>query len=148
MCSNLLLLRSLSRGFKIIKIDLLCCFADFRKDFNTVLKKNLWKRLEWIMIPLKLRVVMTRLYKNIIFKFRTTGGWSKEVNYNNKFKQGCPLSTTHFDIYINKLEECLENVGCVGPMLTSIVTTFLLYVENIVLFTRNHYNLVKKLRIL
>jgi hypothetical protein len=39
--------------------------------------------------------------------FKNTKGWSKEINYNIRVKQGCPLSHTLFGIYIDKLEECL-----------------------------------------
>jgi hypothetical protein len=34
------------------KTNLLCYFVDFRKDFNTVLRMNLWNRLEEIEVPL------------------------------------------------------------------------------------------------
>jgi hypothetical protein len=35
------------------------------------------------------------------------------------------LSPTLFGIYINKLEDCLEKAGCVGPTLTGIVIKLL-----------------------
>ena len=84
-------------------------------------RKNLWNRLEKIKVPLELRVVAIRMYENVIAKFKRNKGWSKDINYNIRFKQGCPLSPTLFGIYIDKLEECLEKAGCVGPTLTGIV---------------------------
>jgi hypothetical protein len=95
-----------------------------------------------------LRVVAIRLYENVISKFRNTEGWSEEINCNIGVKQGCPLSPTLFGIYIDKLEDCLEEAGCVGPTLASIVIILLLYVDDIVLMERNPYDLGKQLRIL
>jgi hypothetical protein len=58
------------------------------------------------------------------------------------------LSPTLFGIYIDKLEDCLEVAGCVGPTLASIVIILLLYANDIVLMARNPYDLSKQLRIL
>jgi hypothetical protein len=68
-----------------------------------------------------LRVVAIRLYENVISKFRNTEGWLEEINCNIGVKQGCPLSPTLFGIYIDKLEGCLEEVGCVSMTLVGIV---------------------------
>jgi len=48
------------------------------------------------MVPPELRVVVTRLYKNVISKLKTTKGWSEEINCNIKVKQGCLLSLILF----------------------------------------------------
>jgi hypothetical protein len=130
------------------KIDLLCCFIDFRKYFDIVPRTNLWNRLEELKVPFKLRVVAIRLYEKVISKFRNTEGWSEEINCNIGVKQGCPLSPTLFNIYIDKLEDCLEDAGCVGPTLVSIVIILLLYANDIVLMEKIPYDLGKKLIIL
>jgi hypothetical protein len=78
----------------------------------------------------------------------TLEGWSKEINCNIGVKQGCPLSPTLFGIYIDKLEGCLEEVGCVSPTLAGIVIILLLYVDDIVLMVRSPYDLDKQLKIL
>jgi hypothetical protein len=56
------------------KTSLLCCFVDFRKVFDTMTMTNLWIRLEELKVPFKLRVVIIRLYKNVISKFRNIEG--------------------------------------------------------------------------
>jgi hypothetical protein len=89
-----------------------------------------------------------RMYENVISKLKNIEGWSKEINFNIGFKQGCPLSPTLFDIYIDKLEYCLEKAGCVIPTLTGIVINLLLYVNDIVLMERNPRDLENQLRIL
>jgi hypothetical protein len=112
--------------------------VDLRKYFDIVPRKSLWDRLEVIKVSFQLRDASIRLYKNVVSKFKNTKGWSKEINYNIGVKQGCPLSPTLFGIYIDKLEEFLEEAGCVGPTLTDIVINqLLLYVDDIVLMGRS-----------
>jgi hypothetical protein len=105
---HLVTFRIIAEEFHNTKTNLFCCFVDFRKSFDMVPRKNLWNRLEEIKVPLELRVVAIRMYENIIAKLKNTEGWSKKIHYNIGVKQGCPLSATLFDIYIDKLEDCLE----------------------------------------
>jgi len=99
-------------------------------------------------MPLELRVFVTRLYENIIAKFRTIECWWEEIKCNIIVKQGYPLSPTLFGIYIGKLEECLEVARCDDPGLTGMVITFLLYVDDIVLLAKSPNDLDKQLRML
>ena len=147
---HLVTFRIIAEEFRNTKTNLFCCFVDFRKAFDMVPRKNLWNRLEEIKVPLELRVVAIRMYENVIAKFKNIEGWSKEINYNIRAKQGCPLSPTLFCIYIDKLEDCLENVGCVGPTLTDIVINLLLYANDIILLARTRipHDLGEKLIIL
>jgi hypothetical protein len=57
------------------------------------------------------------------------------------------LSPTLFGIHIDKLEECLEKEGCVGPTLTGIVINLLFYADDIILMESPH-DLQNQLRIL
>jgi hypothetical protein len=102
-------------------------------------------RLEERKVPFELTVVLIRLYKNVIAKFRNTKCWSEELNCNIGVKQGCPLSPTLFGIYIDKLEGCLEEVSCVSPTLAGIII-ILLCVDDIVLMVRSPCDLDKQLK--
>jgi hypothetical protein len=55
----------------------------------------------------------------------------------------CPLPFLAY-----KLEECLEEAGCVGPRLTGIVINLLFYDDDIVLMARGLHDLENQLRIL
>jgi hypothetical protein len=134
--------------FRNTKTNIFCCFVEFRKAFDMVPRKNLWNRLEEIKVPLELRFVAIRMYENVISKFKNTEGWSKGINCNIRVKQGCPLSSNPFGIYIDKLEECLEKAGCVIPTLTSIIISLLIYENDIVLMERSPHDLENQLRIL
>jgi hypothetical protein len=95
-------------------------------------------------VPFELRGVAVRLYEKFISNFRNTRGCSEEINYNIGSKKGFPLSPTLFGIYINKLEDCLEDAGCVGLTLTSIVI-ILIYVDDIFIMEKSTYDLCKQL---
>ena len=140
-------LGSLQRN-SIIKSDLFCGFVDFRKAFDTVPRNNLWNRLEELKVPFELRVIAIRLYENVIVNFKNNGGWTTNINCNIGVEQCFPLSPTFFGNYIDKLERCLEEAGCVGAILLGIVIILLLYADDIVLMTRCPSDLDKQLRIL
>ena len=57
------------------KSNIFCFFVDFRKDFDTVPKNNLWNRLEELKVTFELRATTVRLYENVITKFKTNEGW-------------------------------------------------------------------------
>ena len=123
-------LRIIVQEFCNTKINLLCYFVDFRKTFDTVFRKKLWDRLEEIKVFFELSVVSTRFSENIISKFIKTR------------RPGEKKLTAIL------LEECLEEVGCVGPSLTDIVINLLLYVDDIVLMAMSPHDLENQLIIL
>lgn len=57
------------------------------------------------------------------------------------------MSPTLFGIYIDNIEECLDDVHCDGSIIIGIVLTHLLYVEKFSLLMRSHYDLGKQLKI-
>ena len=130
------------------KYNLFCCFVDFRRAFDTLPRTNLWNRLEELKVPSGMRAAAIRLYENVIAKFKTNEGWSKNIKCNIRVKQGCPLSPTLFGIYIYNLEGCLEEVGCADTILAGIVVILFLYADNIVLLAWCPSDLDKKLRLL
>ena len=59
-----------------------------------------------------------------------------------------PTSPTLFEIYIDKLEGCLEDAICVSTILAGIVIILLLYADDIVILARCPFDLDKQLRLL
>ena len=49
--------------------------------------------------------------------------------------QRCPLSPTHFGLYIDEVSHYIERIGCSGACLTGIAMQILLYVDDIVLIS-------------
>ena len=127
------------------KSNLFCCFLDFRRVFDSVPRNNLSNRLEELKVPFELRATSIRLYENVIAKFKSNEGWSRDLKCNIRVKQGCPLSPTLFGIYIDKLEGCLEEAGCANMILAGTVIILLLYLDDIVLLERCPSDLDKQL---
>lgn len=95
----LVLLRIIAKEFHNNKNNNFCCFVGFRRVFDTIPRTKIWNRLEEIMVPLELRVVVTRLYENDIAKLKTIKGQLEEIKCNIGVKQGCPLFLTLFRRY-------------------------------------------------
>ena len=95
-----------------------------------------------------MRAAAIRLYEKVIVKSKNNEGWAIDINCNIGVKQGFPLSPTLFGIYIDKLENRLEEVGCVGTILAGIVIILLLYADDIVLMEILPYGINKQLIIL
>ena len=144
---HLVTLRIIVEECRNDKSNLLCCFVEFRKAFDTVPRNNLWNRLEELNVPFELRAATIRLYENVIAKLKSNEGWSKDIKCNIEIKQGCPLSPTLFGIYIDKLEGCLEEAGCAGTIFAGIAIILLLYANYIFLLARCPSDLDKKLRL-
>eukprot|EP00253_Pinus_taeda_P016131 PITA_16131 len=88
---HLVTLRIIMEECRNDKSNLFCCFVDFKKDFDTVPRNNLWNRLEELKVPFELRVATIRLYENVIAKLKSNDGWLKDIKCNIRVKQGCPL---------------------------------------------------------
>ena len=107
---HLIMLRIIMEECHNDKSNPFCCFVDFRKAFDMVPINNLQNRLEELNVPFELRVAAIRLYENAIAKLKRNERWSKNIKCNIRVKQGFPLSSTLFGIYIDKLEGCLEEI--------------------------------------
>ena len=97
--NHLVTLRIIVEECRNDKSNLFCCFVDFRKAFDTVPRNNLWNRFEELKVPFELRAAVIRLYENVIVKFKSNEGWSRDIKCNIGFKQGFPVSPTLFGIY-------------------------------------------------
>ena len=123
---HLITLRIIMEECRNDKSNLFCCFVDFRKAFDIVPRNNLWNRLEELKVPFELRAASIRLYENVIAKFKSNEGWSRDIKCNIGVKQGFPLSPTLFGIYIDNLEGFLEEASYAGTFLAGIVIILLL----------------------
>ena len=106
---------------------------EFRKSFNAVPRNNLWNRLEDLKVHFELRASTIRMYETLIDKFKTTCEWPRYINCNIGVNIGFPLSPTIFDIYIDKMKDCLEEAGWVGTTLTGMVIILLLYAKDVIM---------------
>ena len=74
--------------------------------------------------------------------------FSEDIKCNIGLEEGWSLSPTLFGIYIDKLDNWLETIGCANTILVGIATILLVYSDAIVLLEICPYDIDKKLRIL
>jgi hypothetical protein len=115
------------------KEEVFCCFVDFQKDFDTVLREKLWHRMEELGVPIHLRVAIHRLYEEVKVKIRTSTAISESFRSDIGVKQGPPLSPTLFGLYIDKLEKWLNLQEGDGALLGEFVIRLLLYAYDLIL---------------
>ena len=89
-------------------------FLDFSKAFDTCNHKCLEFKLRKLKVGNTLLRAIKRLYKNATAVASVNGCNSKEFPLKVGTAQGCPLSPTLFDVYINDLVLKLERSkhGC------------------------------------
>jgi hypothetical protein len=76
--------------------------------FDTVPRDALFQRLRDIGISEILLVTIMRLYESILGCLGMAYGLSDFIQSTIGLKQGCPLSSTLFGVYIDELESFLH----------------------------------------
>jgi hypothetical protein len=119
------------------KEEVLCCFVDFKKSFDTVPREKIWHRMEELGVPMHLRAAIHRLYEEVKVKIRTSTSIFESFRSDIGVKQGCPLSPTLFGLYIEKLEEWLNLQEGDGSLLGEFVIRLLLYADDLILIAKS-----------
>ena len=86
---------------KLNKLDTYACFVDFRKAFDSVTRELLWQKMAANGINGKYLDCIQALCTNMTSSVRINDDFSPPFSINRGVKQGCPLSPTLFNIFIN-----------------------------------------------
>lgn len=78
-------------------------FIDYEKAFDTLHRKTLWKIMERRGIPLHLIQVIKSIYAKTMNRISIKGKLSEEFMINKGVRQGCSLSPSLFNIYIDDI---------------------------------------------
>jgi hypothetical protein len=90
---------------KIENMQTYVLFVDFRKAFDMIPHAALFKKLHSAGVRKKFLRFIKLLYANPQVKVKVGGRVSDPVEYMKGVKQGCPLSGTLFNVYINDILE-------------------------------------------
>jgi exonuclease III len=114
------------------KKDTFLCFVDFRKAFDTVWHNGLWKRLWDSGVRGKAWRIVRKLYASISAKVRLGDKTSRQVKMKQGVRQGCPLSPTLFNYFVDELSTQLRKSGY-GSKFNGLDVGALLYADDVVL---------------
>ena len=85
------------------KLDTYCCCMDFKKAFDSISREFLWHKLANYGINSQILGCLQATYTNVTSSLKIINKMSTPFEINCGLKQGCALSSTFFNIFINDL---------------------------------------------
>ena len=94
---------------------LLLVFVDFTKAFDTIDRERLWDKLRRMGVPERVLSMFRMAYGEVWGRIRDEdGSWSPYVSFRTGVKQGDPLSTLFFILFLNDIVNFLRLNGARG----------------------------------
>lgn len=93
------------------KSQLFLAFLDMERAYDSVPHARLWDKLRKLNLEQRLIELIKEMYRDCTAIYELDKYKSQEVKLNIGLKQGCPLSPTLFNIYINELLNKLDKEG-------------------------------------
>ena len=118
------------------KKDTYCCFIDVKKAYDSVWREGLWMRLWEEGVRGKLWRVIRNMYRSIQSVVLINDDRTEWFNVDVGVRQGCVLSPTLFNIFINRVIKEVKAMRK-GVMINQIMVSILLFADDIVLITDN-----------
>lgn len=147
---QIFIIQSLVNQAKHSKRKLYCCFVDFKKAFDLVPRDTLWSILEQRGMKGKVLTSLKSMYAADKACVLTPDGPTEMFDCSIGVKQGCPASPLLFSLYLDELEQLLENahaeIDC--PRLQSLLVAILLFADDIAMFSYSRRGLQRQLDIL
>ena len=86
-------------------------FLDLKRAFDTVWREGLYFKLLKFGLSSKLVTIIKDMYSKTQCKVNINGSMSNIIEYFSGMRQGCNLSPTLFNLYLNDLPNFLKNNG-------------------------------------
>ena len=112
-------------------------FVDFSKTSDSVPRNTLFDKLRTAGIKGHFLEVLMSMHSNDMSAFKIDNKITQMFLCHNGVKQGCMLSPTLFNIYLNDLPEMLNIASTTEVMLRERPTHCLLYAHDLVIFARS-----------
>jgi hypothetical protein len=121
-----------------------CAFIDLKKAYDCVDRTLLWKTLETMGVNGRMKTAVKSLYDHVQCCVRVNGFDTDWFDVKGGLKQGCALSPTLFNLFINDLSTCLLALGkgvCLGHERVAL----LMYADDLVLIAESPEDLQEML---
>ena len=116
--------------------DTFMFFIDFKKAFDTVWQDGLWRSLWHSGVKGKAWRIIRSLYANTSSRVKAGSKLSREFRIKQGVRQGCPLSPTLLNCFVDELIVSLGALG-VGVQVGHKLIDGLLYADDVVLLAES-----------
>ena len=123
------------------KLPTFCAFIDFKKAYDSINRNILWSKLTAAGINGKLMSSLKSLYSNVSSCVRVNNVYSEWFNVPAGLRQGCSLSPTLFNFYINDFVTTIKALDKGLVIDGQGKVSILLYADDIVLLAENESDL-------
>ena len=130
------------------KSKLFSCFVDFKKAFDSIWHEGLMYKLLESGIGGKTYDIIKSMYTNNKCAVKIDGKHTDFFPQSRGVRQGCSLSPTLFNIYIDELTKMLEQSTAPGITLTNTEVKCLLFADDLLLLSPTKEGLQQQLDLL
>ena len=142
---HILLLKALIDSYKQKKKHIYACFVDFSSAFDSIWHQGLIYKMYKNGFSNKIIKLLQSMYNKIQSCVKKQGVISESFNCNKGTRQGCSLSPTLFNIYVNDLEKCINSEDCDPVKVGQQATGCLMYADDILILSQSANGLQKSL---
>ena len=145
---HIFVLKCLIEEAKSKKSRIYSCFIDLKKAFDTVwIQGLLYKLVCKYNISPKLCRLLKCMYDNLKTQVYSNGYLGDIFNISIGTRQGCNLSPTLLNLFINDLPSILHKADCDPVTMHSERISILMYADDMILMSRSQKGLEKSLKI-
>ena len=142
---HVLVLKTLIDSYKNKKRPLFACFIDFRKAYDSVWREGLFYKLMQYGCSKNFVRVLLSMYSSVRVAVKLNAGVTPFFTSNIGLKQGCNLSPTLFNVFINDIPELFTPTACDPVHLGDTKVSCLLYADDLVLLSQSDSGLQESL---
>ena len=128
------------------KEKLYVCFVDFEKAFDSVWHKGHFYKIQQVGINGNVLKLIKDLYQKTQCAIKTNNGITEFFKYTKGVRQGCPLSPTLFNLYVDGIFDTINNNSISDVYLNerNKINT-LMYADDLVLISRTKEGLQRQI---
>jgi exonuclease III len=145
---HIFVLRTIIDYAKSISKRVFCCFVDLSKAFDSVWRIGLFYKMFNHKLGTKVISIVQNMYAKVVACVRSNGKLSNSFSLDVGTRQGCNLSPTLFNMYLNDLPKLLNNPIYNPVRIGNKYASVLLYADDMLLLSYSASGLQKCLNTL